>query len=66
MELEKIGKVSLMLAMAEEQEIGDFIKKAEGKGFRVCMGQAGSMEFKKIVAAIETAAINQGLITPAR
>lgn len=63
MEFEKIGKVSLVLAMAEESEINDYIFKAEEKGFRICMGQAGSMEFKKIVAAIETAAIKNGLIT---
>lgn len=63
MMFDKIGKVGMLVAMAPEAVVDLYIKKAEKNNFKVCVGQAGSMDFKKIVSAIETAAINTGIIT---
>ena len=63
MDSHKIGKTSMLIAMAGDSEMDACIKKAEANQFRVCVGQAGSMDFKKIVAAVETTAIKQRLIT---
>lgn len=48
--------------MAPESEVDSYIEQAKKNGFKVCVGQSGSMDFKKIVGAIETAAINTGII----
>ncbi|MGI6097377.1 MAG: HutP family protein [Dethiobacteria bacterium] len=63
MDCTTIGKTSMILAMASGEDLDRYLKNAEQNKFRICIGQAGSMEFKKIVAAIETAAINEGLIS---
>jgi hut operon positive regulatory protein len=62
MKCESIGKTSMAVAMAGPAEVGEYIEKAVRNGYRVCVGQAGSMDFRRIVAALETAAINEGLI----
>ena len=61
--LDKIGKVGMLIAMAPESDVARYIEKAEMNNFKVSVGQAGSMDFKKIVGAIETAAISTGIIT---
>jgi hut operon positive regulatory protein len=63
MEFDKIGRISMAIAMASETEMDKFVQVAKKNGYKVIVGQAGSMDFKKIVAAIETASIKQGLIT---
>lgn len=63
MEFDKIGRISMAIAMASETELESFIREARKRGYKVTVGQAGSMDFKKVVAAIETAAIKQGMIT---
>ncbi len=60
--LNTIGKASMFIAMASEEELPIYLDLAYQNDFKVCVGQAGSMEFKKIVATIETAAENQHLI----
>ena len=62
MKLNAIGKTGLLLAMASEEELPILIEAARCNEYRVCMGQAGSMEFKKIIAAIETAAVNEKIV----
>ena len=60
---DKIGKVGMLIAMVPEEDVDKYIEKAEKKDFKVCVGKAGSMDFTKIICAIETAAINTGIIT---
>lgn len=52
----------MLIVMAPEAEIEKYVEQAEKNGFKVCVGQSGSMDFRKIVGAIETAAVNTGLI----
>ena len=62
MKMDSIGKCSMLLALASAEELPSLIKGAEQNRYRVCIGQAGSMDFKKIVAAIETAGVKEGLV----
>ena len=55
-----IGKISLLLTLTENF---DELKKVyEDKGYIVYKGNAGSMDSKKIFAAIETAAFRENII----
>ena len=61
MEKRGIGKIALTLAISSGNV--DKIKKYfEDKGYKIYKGQAGSMDPKKIVAAIETAALRENII----
>ena len=55
-----IGKIALTLALAENYD--ELKKTYEDKGYSVCKGNAGSMDSKKIFAAIETAAYREDII----
>lgn len=60
-EKQGIGKIALLLAISD----GDYekLKKYyESKNYLVYKGQAGSMDSKKIVAAVETAAYREKII----
>jgi len=57
-----LGKTALLIAMAEENENGDYVSSAKEKGFEVVTGKVGSMDVQKIIAAVETAAKREGLI----
>lgn len=61
MEKRGIGKIALLLALSEDSP--DKLQKYyEKKDYVIYKGQAGSMDAKKIVAAIETAASRENLI----
>ena len=61
MEKRGIGKIALRLALTSGDT--EKIKKyLESKNYIIYKGQAGSMDPKKIVAAIETAAIREDII----
>lgn len=61
MEKQGIGKIALLLAISGSDE--EKLKKYyENKNYIVYKGQAGSMDVKKIVAAIETAASREDII----
>ena len=61
MEKRGIGKIALTLAISSGNV--DKIKKYfEDKGYKIYKGKAGSMDPKKIVAAIETAALRENII----
>lgn len=61
MEKRGIGKIALMLAITSDN-IEKEKQYFEDKGYYVYKGQAGSMEPKKIVAAIETAATRENIV----
>lgn len=61
MEKQGIGKIALLLAITsgDDEKLKKFYEK---KNYVVYKGQAGSMDSKKIVAAIETAAYRENII----
>lgn len=61
MEKRGIGKIALTLAISSE-DIDETIKYYENKNYKIYKGQAGSMDPKKIVAAIETAILRENII----
>ncbi|HBD64118.1 MAG TPA: hypothetical protein DC038_06720 [Clostridiales bacterium] len=60
MEKRGIGKIALLLALSDDIE--ELRKYYEDKNYVIYRGQAGSMDAKKIVAAIETAASREDII----
>lgn len=56
-----IGKISILFAIADNYE--EMKLKYEKKGYSVIKGNAGTMDTKKIVAAIEVAASRAGIIS---
>lgn len=61
MEKKGIGKIALMLALTSG-DIENMKKYYETKNYVILKGHAGSMDPKKIVAAIETAASREDII----
>ncbi|MDQ7095990.1 HutP family protein [Desulfosporosinus sp. PR] len=57
-----LGKIALLVAMAEGGLIEGYVESAREKGFRVATGKVGSMDMQKIIAAVETAAKREGLV----
>ncbi len=55
-----IGKITLLLALSENYE--ELKSYYESRGYSIYKGNAGSMDSKKIFAAIETAAIRENII----
>lgn len=60
MEKRGIGKIALLLALSDDMK--ELQKYYENKNYVIYKGQAGSMDAKKIVAAIETAASREDII----
>ncbi|MBM7646527.1 hut operon positive regulator [Scopulibacillus daqui] len=56
-----IGKEALMILLQPEKKLS---KELIDLGWRSCKGKVGSMDAHKVVAAVETAAKNQGMIDP--
>lgn len=56
-----IGKIALLLSISEG-DMESLKKYYENKNYVIYKGQAGSMDAKKIVAAIETAASREDII----
>jgi len=57
-----IGKIALQIALSD-QDIGQkIIEKYENKGYISVRGQVGTMDVKKIYAAVETAVYREDMI----
>lgn len=56
-----IGKIALQLALDDTGGQG-IIKKYEDKGYHLIKGQVGTMDVKKIYAAVETAVFREDMI----
>jgi len=60
--MDSLGKTAIMYALAEGK-FEEQIKAEAGKnGFKIIKGKVGSMSTEKIFAAVETAALREGLI----
>lgn len=60
MEKKGIGKIALLMAINDD--VDELKASYENKDYLIYKGQAGSMDAKKIVAAIETAASRENFI----
>lgn len=56
-----IGKIAILLAL-DDGDVESLQKYYENKKYIIYRGQAGSMDSKKIIAAIETAAAREDII----
>ncbi|MFA1820119.1 hut operon transcriptional regulator HutP [Virgibacillus oceani] len=54
-----IGKEAILLLLNNDNKLSNNVKKLDWK---FCKGKVGSMDGQKVVAAVETAAKNQGII----
>lgn len=59
-----IGKDALLLVLLGEEPDPGVLSKMQKLNWRYCVGKVGSMDSKKVVAAIETAAKSNGIIKP--
>ncbi|WP_019155806.1 hut operon transcriptional regulator HutP [Robertmurraya massiliosenegalensis] len=57
----RIGRHATLLLLADDRS--DLSKLAGELGWKSCLGKVGSMESQKVVAAIEVAAKQQGVIS---
>jgi hut operon positive regulator len=59
--LAKIGKLTILLLISSEEEEKELLKKINNLGYKICIGKAGTMDSKEIIAAIETTAKREGI-----
>lgn len=59
----KIGKLTISLVIASEEEEKELIAKITQLGYKYCIGKTGTMDSKTVMAAIETTAKREGLIS---
>lgn len=57
-----IGKVALRAVLDDDPERERLL--ATRDGYRVVLGHVGSMDLQKVIAAIETAARREGIVSP--
>jgi hut operon positive regulatory protein len=61
--MKTLGQVALRVVMEEEDSYQSLIEEAGKMGFLVARGKVGSMNMEKVIAAVETTAKRQGLIS---
>jgi hut operon positive regulator len=59
--LAKIGKLTILLLISTKEEEKELLKKVSNLGYKTCIGKAGTMDSKEIIAAIETTAKREGI-----
>ncbi|MBA7540251.1 Hut operon positive regulatory protein [subsurface metagenome] len=57
----KIGKLTILLLISTKEEEKELLKKVSNLGYKTCIGKAGTMDSKEIIAAIETTAKREGI-----
>src|SRR6056297_2076973 len=57
-----IGKIALSIAIADKEEKNSLIEEYSKQNYHILTGQAGSMDSKNIIAAIETTAMRKDFI----
>ena len=58
-----LGQVALRLVMEDEDTVQHLVDEAAKKGFLSARGKVGSMNMEKVIAAVETTAKRNGLIS---
>ena len=57
----KIGRLTILLLVSSKEEEKELFKKVSNLGYKICIGKAGTMDSKEIIAAIETTAKRKGI-----
>ena len=57
----KIGKLTILLLISSEEEEKELLKKVNSLGYKICIGKVGTMDSRKVIAAIETSAKREGI-----
>ena len=57
----KIGKLTILLLISSGEEEKELKKKVNSLGYKICIGKAGTMDSKEVIAAIETTAKREGI-----
>jgi hut operon positive regulator len=52
----EIGKLAIMITIANEEKKEKMVEKGKNLGFKICTGKVGTMNAEKIISAILTAA----------
>lgn len=60
--MEYLGKTAIMFALAEGEQEDVIRRNANNSGYILLKGRVGSMNTEKIFAAVETAALREGII----
>lgn len=61
--MKTLGQIAVRIAMEDDDLVQELIKKAERRGYLALKGKVGSMDMEKVIAAVETAAKRQGIIS---
>jgi hut operon positive regulator len=61
--MKTLGQVALQIVLADEDALQDLVGEASRKGYLAIKGRVGSMSMEKVIAAVETAAKRQGIIS---
>lgn len=59
--MDTLGKMAIMIAVAEEEKRAQLMAEVKKKNYRVCVGKVGTMNTETVVSAILTAAKREGL-----
>ena len=57
----EIGKLAILIAIANEEKRQDMVDKGIKLGFKICNGRVGTINTEKIILAILTAAKREGM-----
>ncbi len=60
--MKSIGKTAILYALAEPGSEAEIRAEAIQKGYKLIKGKVGSMNTEKIFAAVETAALREGMV----
>ena len=53
--------MSILLLISSEEEEKELLKKVSNLGYKICVGKAGTMDSKELIAVIETTAKKEGI-----
>jgi len=59
--LAKIGRLTILLLVSSKEDEKTLLKKISTLGYKTCIGKAGTMDSKELIAAIETTAKREGI-----
>ena len=57
----KIGRLTILLLVSSKENEKILLKKINTLGYKTCIGKAGTMDSKTLLAAIETTAKREGI-----
>lgn len=61
--MKTLGQLALRVVLEDEQGVQDLVEEMKKNGYAVVRGKVGSMNMEKVIAAVETAAKRNGIIS---